>query len=124
MEDPPPDRAEDPLAEEQRQPDRKEQSGGSRRGDGDPGIDRDPLDLIDDLADLGLPQLDVGTNEALDRILRCPELLEQARRILRRDLRIGRRPGGGRRRIVGGGCGRLRLVQWGGLPASTWGTGR
>ena len=124
MEDPPPDRAEDPLAEEQRQPDRNEESGGNRRGDGDPRIDRDPLDLIDDLADLGLPQLDVGTDEALDRILRCPELLEQARWIRRWDLRIGRLLGRGRKRILGGGCGRLRLVQWGGLPASTWGTGR
>ena len=86
MEDPPPDRAEDPLADEQRQPDGNEESGGNRRSDGDPGIDSDPLDLIDDLADLDLPQLDVRADEALDRILRCPELLEQARRILRRDL--------------------------------------
>jgi len=124
MEDPPADRAEDPLAQEQRQPDSKEKSGGNRRADGDPGVGRDPLDLVSNLAELGLRQLDVGTNEAPCRILRGPELLKEPGRILGRDRRIGRRLGRGRRRIVGGGCGRLRLVQWGGLPASTWGTGR
>jgi hypothetical protein len=124
VEDAPPDRAEDPLTEEQREPDRNQKSSGDRRADGDTGVDRDTLDLVDDLAELGLPQLDVGTDEALEGVLRGPELLEKARRILRRVGRIRRRLGRGRGRIVGGGCGRLRLVQWGGLPASTWGTGR
>ena len=124
VEDPPPDRAEDPLPEEQRQPDRKEESRGNRHPDGDPDVDRDPLDLVDHLAELGLRQLDVRANETLYRILRRPELPEEARRILGRNARVGRVIGRGRRRILGGGCGRLRLVQWGGLPASTWGTGR
>jgi len=62
MEDPPPDRAEDPLAEEQRQSDREEESRGDRRADGKPGIDRDPLDFVDDLTELGLRQLNVGAN--------------------------------------------------------------
>lgn len=124
MEDPPPDRAEDPLAQKQGQADRKEKSGGNRRADGNPGVGRDPLDLVSNLAELGLRQLDVGTNEALCRILRGPELLEEPWRILGRDGRVGCVIGRGRRRILGGGCGRLRLVQWGGLPVSTWGTGR
>jgi hypothetical protein len=62
MEDPPPDRAENPLAEEQRQSDREEEPRGDRRADGEPGIDRDPLDLVDDLAQLGLRQLDMGAD--------------------------------------------------------------
>ena len=124
MQDPPPDRAEDPLTEEQRQPDREQESGRNRYANGDPAIDGDPLDLVDYLAKLGLRQLDVRTNETLSRILRGPELREEARRILGRNARIGRVIGRGRRWILGGGCGRLRLVQWGGLPASTWGTGR
>ena len=124
MEKPPTDRAEDPVAEEQRQPDRNEKSGGDPGADGDPGVDRDPLDLVENLAELGLPQLDVSTKEAFEGVPRRAELLEQPRRILRRVGRIRRRFGRGRKRIFGGGCGRLRLVQWGGLPASTWGTGR
>ena len=87
MEDPPPDRAEDPLPEEQRQPDGEQEPRGNRHADGDPDIDGDPLDLVDHLAELGLPQLDVRTDEALQRVLRRPELPEEARRILRRDAR-------------------------------------
>jgi hypothetical protein len=122
MEDPPPDRAEDPLAEEQRQSDSEEESGGDRRADGEPGVDRDALDLVDDLAELGLRQLNVSADQPLGCIPGSPELLEEAGRILGRNRRVGRRIGRRWRREVGWGCG--RLVQWGGLPASTWGTGR
>jgi hypothetical protein len=71
----------------------------------------------------------VGADQPLGRIARRPELLEEARRVLGRNRRgrgVRGRVGGGLRlgwrREVGWGCG--RLVQWGGLPASTWGTGR
>jgi hypothetical protein len=64
VEQAPADRAEDPLPEEQRQPDRKQQPGEDPRPDGQAGEARDPLDLVGDLFELGLGQLDVSLDEA------------------------------------------------------------
>jgi hypothetical protein len=129
VQQPPPDRTEDPLPEEQRQADRDEESGNDPCADGDPGEDRDLLDLVCDLGELGLRQLDMGADETLRGLSRRPDLSAEAWRIAsgspcagrggiaRRGIGLGRRPGVGLRRwLVGAGCGRLRLVQWGGLP--------
>jgi hypothetical protein len=127
----PSDRTEDPLPEEQRQADAKEQPGREPDSDRDPNEDRDALDLVGDLADLGLGKLDVSADQPLRGITGGADLLAQAG-----CLYIRRRPGsrrrvrrvGGRVRRTGGvGSGRRgqRLVQ-GGLPicARSGGTGR
>jgi hypothetical protein len=126
MEDPPADRAEDPLPEEQRQADREEEGGRDPRGDGNAAEDGDLLDLVEDLADLGLRQVYMRADEPLARCLRRADLFAEARRLFGRRVGAGFgcgecrgiQPGigSGRGLGVGAGCGRLRLVQWGGLP--------
>jgi hypothetical protein len=79
VEQPPADRAEDPLPKEERQPDREQE----RRED--PGPDRqadearDSLDLVRDLLELRLGQLDVGLDEAPAGVARRADLGTQAR---------------------------------------------
>ena len=67
VQQPPADRPEDPLPEEQRQADREEQPGEDRRADREPAERRDTLDLVGDLLELGLRELDVGLDEAAAR---------------------------------------------------------
>jgi hypothetical protein len=75
VENSPADRAEEPLAEEQRQPDREQQAGDDGGRDRNASEDRDPFDLVDDLADLGLDQGDVRLEQALGRVLRRADLV-------------------------------------------------
>ena len=81
---PPPDRAEQPLANEERPADRHELSGEQRNRDDDCGKGRDDLDLRNDVAKLGLKQGQVRLCEADGRLPDSPQLLPHAWRGARR----------------------------------------
>ena len=95
-EDPPADRAEDPLAEEQRQPDPEQEDGEDRGADGDPDEDRGALRGVADLLELGPRQLDVRVDQPLRRVTGRADLLAQAGGGLGTGRRSGRSAAGGR----------------------------
>ena len=94
-EHPPADRTEEQLAEEQRQADREEQARRDPGGDRDPNEDRDLLDLVHDLAELGLGEFDMGADEALRRVACGPDLLAGGRARHRQPRRLRRGISGG-----------------------------
>jgi hypothetical protein len=78
----PPHRTEDELPKEQRQSDGEEDARNDRSADGDPAEGRDPLDLVEDVTDLGLGEVDVGSDEPLRCILGRADLVAKARGVL------------------------------------------
>ncbi len=97
----PADGAEEPLAEEQQQPDPEEERGKDEDPDGCADERDHPLDLLDDLGQLRLREVDVGPKQALPGRKRRPELGPQSARGLRARF-TGRhwRPCGVRRGVV------------------------
>jgi hypothetical protein len=84
VEQAPADRAEDPLPEKQRQPDREQQPGEDPRPDRQADEARDALDLVRDLLELRLGQLDVRLDESPAGVERRADLRPQPGRRRRR----------------------------------------
>jgi len=87
----PADRPEQPLGEEEGEPDRGEQGGEDESGDGNAGEGGDPLDLVDDLRELGPGELDVGRDDPLQGRPDGADLLAQTRGMLAVNRPVGRR---------------------------------
>ena len=111
-------RPEQPLPEEQRRADRDEERHEDERPDRDPGGDGDGLDLAADLGRLGAGEVDVGPDEADDRVTGRAQLAAQARRRVAAGCRL--RPRGSAGRVVRARRVRIRLER----SASRAGFGR
>jgi len=78
----PADRPEEPVAEEEHEPDRQQQAGDEQEAEGNGRQGHHPLDLVEDLARLGLRQVDVGSEKALAGLERGADLLPDSGRAL------------------------------------------
>ena len=99
VDDPPAHRAEDPLAEPERDADDEQEDGEDDEDEGERPEGDDPADLAGDGRRLGLGQVDVGQDERHRRVAGRADLGAQARRGLAWPAaagRRGRRCGGGR----------------------------
>ena len=111
MQQPPADRPEDPLPEEQRQADAEEQPGEDRGADREPAEGGDALDLVADLLELGLRELDVGLDEAAARGNRWPRSGRAARAAVA--AAAASSPGFDRSAVVAAGvASRTRPIPW------------
>ena len=92
QENPPADRAEQPLAQPQRNADADQKSREDPRAGGDAAECRSPLDGVANVRELGLREIDVRIQEPLRGILRGSDLLTEPWRRLRSDRRWRIRP--------------------------------
>ena len=100
VDDAPAHRAEEPLPHEQPRPDPNEDACENGKDEGDRGERHDERDLLEDLAELGLEQLDMGIDQSERGRANVAERLAQSGRGLVRlpGRRLGRAgPGAGRR---------------------------
>jgi hypothetical protein len=102
VEDPPADRAEQPFADEQAETDGHNEPGEQDRGDGDAGQDRDRLDLVEDVAQLGAGEVAMRGEESLRGRAGPTQLVPEASRVRFRRWLAGRRRGRVRLRVVQG----------------------
>ena len=108
VDDAPAHRAEDPLADPERQADDEEEDGEDDQGDRQGTERRDATDLAGDRARFGLGQVDVGDDERHERVAGGADLRAKSRRRLPRSARASRPGGGG---VDGGGGGGVDGVE-------------